>query len=58
MLNGKVYNYGIRIFKVIFEALKRVKLDLSQEWLQKEKKSDILTNYQESEVFAELIKKR
>ena len=58
MLNGKMYNYGIRIFKVIFEALQRVKLDLFQEWLQKEKKSDILSNYLESEVFAELIKKR
>ena len=58
ILNGKEYNYGIRICKIIFEALQRTKLDVFEEWLQKEKKSNILTNLLESEVFAELIKKR
>ena len=58
ILNGKECNYGIRICKIIFEALQRAKLDVFEEWLQKEKKSNILTNLLESEVFAELIKKR
>ena len=40
ILNGKEYNYGIRTYKVIFEAL-----HVLEEWLQKEKKSNILTNY-------------
>ena len=44
ILNGKEYNYGIRTCKVIFEAL-----DVLEEWLQKEKKSNILTNYLECE---------
>ena len=58
ILNGKEYNYGIRIRKVIFEALKRAKLDVFEEWVQKEKKSNILTNFLECEAFTELIKKR
>ena len=58
ILNIKEYNYVIRICKVIFEPLQRAKLDVFEEWLNKEKKSDILINLLESEVFAELIKKR
>ena len=58
ILNGKEYNYVIIICKVIFEALQRAKLDVFEGWLQKEKNSNILTNFLESEVFAELIKKR
>ena len=57
ILNGKEYNYGIRICKVIFGALQRAKLDVFEEWVQKEKKSDILTNFLECEAFTELIKK-
>ena len=57
ILNGKEYNYGIRICKVIFEALQRAKLDVFEEWVQKEKKSDIFTNFLECEAFTELIKK-
>ena len=45
ILNGKEYNHGIRICKVIFEALQRAKLDVFEEWIQKEKKSNILTNF-------------
>ena len=44
ILNGKEYNHGIRICKVISEAL-RAKLDAFEEWIQKEKKSNILTNF-------------
>ena len=57
ILNGKEYNYGIRICKVIFEVLQRAKLDVFEEWVQKEKKSDIFTNFLECEAFTELIKK-
>ena len=53
ILNGKDCNHIIRLWKVIFEALQRGKLDVSEEWLQKEK-----TNFLECEVFAESIKKR
>ena len=45
ILNGKEYNYGIRICKVMFEALQRAKLDVFEEWLQKEKKSNILPTF-------------
>ena len=38
--------------------MQRAKLDVFEEWLQKEKKSNILTNFLKSEVFTELIKKR
>ena len=58
ILNSKEYNYVIRICKVIFEPLQRAKLDVFEKWLNKEKKSNILTNLLESEVLAELIKKR
>ena len=34
------------------------KLDVFEEWVQKEKKGNILTNVLECEAFTELIKKR
>ena len=45
ILNGKEYNYGIRICKVIFEALQRAKLYVFEEWLQKEKKATYLPTF-------------
>ena len=42
ILKGKDCNYGIRICKTIFEALQHAKLNVFEEWLQKEKKSNIL----------------
>ena len=53
ILNGKEYNYGIRICKVIFEALQRAKLDVLEE-----RKKEQHTNFLECEAFTELIKKR
>ena len=38
--------------------MQRAKLGVSEEWVQKEKKSSILTNFLECEDFNELIKKR
>ena len=58
ILNDKEYNYGIKICKVIFEALQRAKLDVFEEWVQNEKKKNILTNFLECKAFTELIKKR
>ena len=42
ILKGKDCNYGIRICKTIFEALQHAKLNVFEEWLQKEKKNNIL----------------
>ena len=53
ILNGKEYNYGIRICKVISEALQRAKLDVLEE-----RKKEQHTNFLECEAFTELIKKR
>ena len=58
ILNDKEYNSGIRICKVMFEALQNAKLDMFEECLQKEKKSNILTSFLECEFFTEPIKKR
>lgn len=58
VLKGKQYNRGLRIAKIVYEALQRVKLEVFENWLQNEGKDDILTEFIESETFTKLVDTR
>ena len=42
ILKGNHYNYGIRISKIVFEALLRLKFECFEKWLEKEGKRDAI----------------
>ena len=58
ILKGKHYNYGIRISKIVFEALLRLKFECFEIWLEKKGKSDALYNLRASDKFSKLMKDR
>ena len=58
ILKGTHYNRGVRVIKVVFEALHRVKFEAFEDWLHREGKYDIFTAFIESGVFAKLLEER
>ena len=55
IMKGKQYNRGVRAFKIVYEALQRLKLDAFAEWLVKEPNNAVLVNFLESTELSNLI---
>ena len=58
ILKGKHYNYGIRISKIVFEVLLRLKFECFEKWFGKSRESDALYNLRASDEFSKLMKGR
>lgn len=58
ILKGKHYNRGVRIMKYVYEALQRLKIETFQDWIQKEKKDNLVAEFTTSEAFANLLEER
>ena len=56
IFKGKHYNYGIRMIKIVSEALFRLKMDAFKEWLIQKGKEEVLCQFLNSEEVIELIK--
>ena len=57
-MNGKHYNNAVRMFKIVFEVLIRVKVDCFIEWVEASLKDNYLGNFLESENFQNLLNKQ
>ena len=55
MIRGKQYNRGVRALKMVYEALKRLKLEAFERWLKDEQKNDVLLNFLGSSELQDLI---
>ena len=56
VFKGKHYNYGIRMIKIVSEALFRLKIDAFKDWLIQKGKEEVLCQFLNSEEVIELIK--
>ena len=56
VFKGKHYNYGLRMIKIVSEALFRLKIDAFKEWLIQKGKVEVLHQFLNSEEMMELIK--
>ena len=56
VFKGKHYNYGLRMIKIVSEALFRLKIDAFKEWLIQKGKVEGLHQFLNSEEMMELIK--
>ena len=56
IFKGKHYNYGIRMIKIVSEALFRLKIDAFKDWLIQKGKEEVLCQFLNSEEVIELIK--
>ena len=56
VFKGKHDNYGIRMIKIVSEALFRLKIDVFKEWLIQKVKEEVLRQFLNSEEVIELIK--
>ena len=56
IFKGKLYNYGLRMIKIVSEALFRLKIDAFKEWLIQKGKVEVLHQFLNSEEMMELIK--
>ena len=57
-MNSKHYNNAVRMFKIMFEAFMRAKIDCFIEWIQDSSKDNYLVNFLESENFQNLLSKQ
>lgn len=55
VLRGKQYNYGMRIIKIVSEALFRLKLEASKVWLEQKNELNLLNQFLESKDMLKLI---
>ena len=58
VIKGKQYNRAVRVLKTLYEAMQRLKFEAFEEWLIKEKKEQIFTDFIESIEFTNLMKER
>ena len=56
-MNGKHYDNAVRMFKMVFEAFMRAKIDSFIEQIQASSKDDYLINFLEFEDFQNLLSK-
>ena len=54
--NGKQYNRTMRVFKIVYEALQRLKVDAFEHWLSAKGKFQILSSFKASPELRDLIK--
>ena len=57
-MNAKHYNNAICMFKIVFEAFMRPKIDCFIEWIEASTKDNYLVNFLESENFQNLLSKQ
>ena len=57
-MNGKHYNNAVRMFKIVFAAFMRAKIDCFIEWIKASSKDNYLVNFLESENFQNLSNKQ
>ena len=57
-MNGRHYNNAARMFKIVFEAFMRAKIDCFIEWIKASSKDNYLVNFLESENFQILLSKQ
>ena len=58
ILEGKHYNFGVEISKIVFEALMRLKIESFEKWSQQKGKQHVLTSFRASDEFSQLMAKR
>ena len=52
------YNNAVRMFKIVFEAFMRAKIDCFIEWIQASSEDNYLVNFLESKNFQNLLSKQ
>ena len=57
-MNGKHYSNAVRMFKIVFEAFLRAKIDCFIEWIGASSNENYLVNFLESENFQNLLSKQ
>ena len=58
VLGGKHYNRGLRVFKTIYEAMFRLKIESFENWMQENGNYNIVAEFLESRELMKLVEKR
>ncbi|MEM7298198.1 MAG: hypothetical protein AAF391_08035 [Bacteroidota bacterium] len=58
VLGGKHYNRGLRVFKTIYEALFRLKMEAFENWMQENGNYHIVAEFLESNELMKFVEKR